>query len=115
MQAQVIQAECQLIDAKLRTEQCWQEILARISFRDSSRISYKIRLFSRKCCSGTEPDVSAIFGCSKKVDNQVTASKIGETDVGPRAADGAWYTLEPLRVIASGGKRCLNPGALKQF
>ena len=114
MQAQM-QAEYDLRDAKLRTEQRWQEILARISFKDSFRISYKIRLFSRKCYSGMEPDVSAIFGCSKKVDNQVAASKIGETDVGPGAADGAWHTLEPLRVIASEGKRCLNPGALKQF
>ena len=73
MQVQQMQAEFELRDAKLRAEQRRQEILARSNFREGSRISYKSRLSSRKSYSGTGPDVAAIFGRSKKVDNQVVA------------------------------------------
>ena len=108
MQAQM-QAEFEPRDAKLRAEQCRQEILATSSFREGSRISHKSRLSSRKSYSGTGPDVAAIFGRNKKVDNQVVAPRTGETDLGLGAAGDASHLVEPLRGIACGETALSEP------
>ena len=50
-QMQAKQTEFELRDVKLRAEQRKQEILARNSFRQGSRISYKCRLSRRKSYS----------------------------------------------------------------
>ena len=97
---QAKQAEYELRDAKLRAEQSRQEILARSSFREGSRINYKGRFSGRKSYSDTGPDVAAIFGRSKKVDNKVVAPRTGETDVGLGAAGDASHSVEPLRGVA---------------
>ena len=59
--------------------------------------------------------MATIFGRSKKIDNQVAVSQTEKIDVGLVAAGGASHTLESLRVVAGGGPRCLNLGALNQF
>ena len=105
MHVQLKQAEFELRYAKLRAEQRRQEILARSSFREGSQISYKSRLFSRKSYSGSGPDVAAIFGRCKKVDNHAAAFQTGETDVGCGAAASTSPTLKPLRVVAYGENR----------
>ena len=46
--------------------------------------------------------MAAIFGRSKKVDNQVVAPRTGETDVGLGAAGDASHSVEPFRGIACG-------------
>ena len=89
--------------------------MARTSFREGFHVSYKSTLSSRKFYSSTEPDASAIFGPSKKVDNQIAASQTEKTDVGLGAADDASHTIEPLRVVACGGTVLSEPWALKQF
>ena len=76
--------------------------MARSSFREGSLISYHSRLNSKKFYSGMEPDVAAIFGPSKKVDNQVVAPRTRETDAGLGAAGDASHSVEPLRGIAGG-------------
>ena len=103
MQAQQIQAEFELRDAKPSAEQHRQEILTRSSFREGSRISYKSRLSSWKSYSGTRQDVAAIFAHSKKVDSQVVVPRAGEIDVGLGAAGDASHSVEPLHGIACGG------------
>ena len=97
----------------MRAEQRRQEILARSRFGEGSGISYKSELSCRKSYSGTGPDVAAIFGRSKKVDNQVAASQSGETDMGLGAAGGASHSLEPLRVITRDGTAFSEPWGSK--
>ena len=85
---QAKKAKFELRDAKVRVEQRRQELFARSSFRESSWISYKNILPSKKFYLGTVPDVAVIFGRSKKVDDQVLASQSWETEVGIR---GRWW------------------------
>ena len=108
-QMQAKQAEFKLRDAKLRAEQRKQEILAKSSFREGSRISYKSRLSSRKSYSGTGPDLAAILRSSKREGNQVLAPRTGETDVGLGAASDLSHSVEPLRGIAYGGTALSEP------
>ena len=53
--------------------------------------------------------MAAIFGRSKKVDNQVVAPRTGETDVGLGAAGDASHSVEPLRGIACEGIALSEP------
>ena len=69
IEAKKTQMQAKEAKFELKAEQRRQEILARSSFGEGSRISYKSRLSSRKSYSGTGPDVAAIFGRTKKVDN----------------------------------------------
>ena len=59
--------------------------------------------------------MAAIFGRSKKVDNQVVAPRTGETDVGLRAAGDASHSVEPFCGLPVGKPGCLNLGALMPY
>ena len=53
--------------------------------------------------------MAAIFGRSKKVDNQVVAPRTGETDVGLGAVGDASHSAEPLRRISCGETALSEP------
>ena len=53
--------------------------------------------------------MAAIFGRCKKVNNQVVASRTGETDVGLGAAGDASHSVEPLPGIACRGTALSEP------